>query len=166
MLSYFIGAVMGWFPSMNYQPIAQGGLLNSLRYVTLPSVALGIQSVASNARYTRSTMLDVLGEDYVRTARAKGLPEKIVLYKHALKNALSPVVTHVGINMASLLGGATVCETVFNINGMGKLAYDSLLRRDYVQVQAIILVVAIIYIVINIALDIIYKILDPRVELN
>ncbi len=166
MLSFYIGAILGWLPSMNYRTIAQGGLLNSLRFVTLPSLALGFQSVASIARYTRSTMLDVLNNDYVRTARAKGLAENKVLYKHALKNALAPVVTHIGINVASLLGGATVSETVFNINGMGKLAYDSLMRRDYVQVQAVVLIVAIIYVVINIILDLVYKALDPRIELN
>ena len=166
MLSFYVGAILGWLPSMNYVKIADGSLLNSLKYVTLPSVALGFQSVASIARYTRSTMLDVLNNDYIRTARAKGLIENRVLYKHALKNALAPVVTHVGLNIASLLGGATVCETVFNINGMGKLAYDSLVRRDYAQMQACVLIVAIIYVVINMILDIVYKLLDPRIELN
>ncbi len=166
MLSYYVGAKLGWLPSMNYKTIADGNLWNSLRYVTLASLALGFQSVASIARYTRSMMLDVLNNDYVRTARAKGLSENYVLYKHALKNALAPVVTHIGINVASLLGGATVCETVFNINGMGKLAYDSILRRDYTQVQAVILIVAIIYVGINIVLDVVYKMLDPRIELN
>lgn len=166
MLSFYVGAVLGWFPSMNYITIANGSLWNSLRFVALPSIALGFQSVASIARYTRSTMLDVLNNDYVRTARAKGLAENKVLYKHALKNALAPVVTHMGINVASLLGGATVCETVFNINGMGKLAYDSLVRRDYTQVQAVVLIVALIYVGINIALDIVYKALDPRIDLN
>jgi len=166
MLSFYIGAVLGWLPSMNYITIANGGFLNALRYITLPSIALGFQSVASIARYTRSTMLDVLNNDYVRTAQAKGLAQNKVLYKHALKNALAPVVTHLGINVASLLGGATVSETVFNINGMGKLAYDSLMRRDYIQVQAVVLVVAIIYVVINIILDMVYKALDPRIELN
>ena len=166
ILSFYVGAILGWLPSMNYVKIADGSLLNSLRYVLLPSIALGFQSVASIARYTRSTMLDVLNNDYIRTARAKGLVEKRVLYKHALKNALAPVVTHVGLNIASLLGGATVCETVFNINGMGKLTYDSLIRRDYSQMQACVLIVAIIYVVINMILDVVYKILDPRIELN
>lgn len=166
MLSFYLGAILSWFPSLDYVTIKNGSLWNSLRYVILPSIALGFQSIGSVARYTRSTMLDVLNNDYVKTARAKGLEEKIVLYKHALKNALAPVVTHVGINIASLLGGATVCETVFNIKGMGKLAYDSIIRRDYTQVQAVVLVVAIIYVGINILLDIAYKALDPRIELN
>ncbi|MBQ6116056.1 MAG: ABC transporter permease [Oscillospiraceae bacterium] len=166
MLAFYLGAIKGWFPVIGYKPIAEVGFLQSLRYVALPSLALGFQSIASIARYTRSTMLDVLGSDYIRTARAKGLKIGKVRYKHALKNALAPVVTHVGINIASLLGGATVCETVFNINGMGKLAYDSIVRRDYPQVQAVVLVVAIIYVVINILIDIAYKALDPRIELN
>lgn len=166
MLSFFLGAKLGWFPSLGYVAIAKKGFGNALRYVALPSFALGFQSIASIARYTRSTMLDVLGQDYVRTAKAKGLGLGKVRYKHALRNALAPVVTHLGINIASLLGGATVCETVFNVNGMGKLAYDSIVRRDYPQVQAIVLAVAIVYVLINILIDIVYKLLDPRVQLN
>ena len=166
MLAYYVGTLWGILPNMYYTPIAQGGLGAAIRSVVLPSLALGFQSIASIARYTRSTMLDVLGDDYIRTARAKGLPERLVRYQHALKNAMAPVITHVGTNMASLLGGACVIETVFGINGMGKLAYDSLMRRDYTQVQAIILVVALVYIVINLVVDILYKVFDPRVELN
>ena len=166
MLAYYVGTIKGWLPNMYYVPIATGGLGEAIRSVILPSVALGFQSIASIARYTRSTMLDVLGDDYIRTARAKGLSERLVRYQHALKNAMAPVITHIGTNMASLLGGACVIETVFSINGMGKLAYDSLLRRDYTQVQAIILVVALVYIVINLVVDILYKVFDPRVELS
>ena len=166
MLAYYVGTLWGVLPNMYYYPISQVGLGQAIQYVILPSVALGFQSVASIARYTRSTMLDTLGEDYIRTARAKGLAERVVLYQHALKNAMSPVITHIGTNMASLMGGACVIETVFGINGMGKLAYDSLIRRDYTQVQAIILVVALVYIVINLVVDILYKVFDPRVELN
>ena len=166
MLAFYVGTVWQILPNMYYTPIAQAGLWGSIRYVILPSVALGFQSIASIARYTRSTMLDVLGDDYIRTARAKGLAEKAVLYQHALKNAMSPVITHIGTNVASLMGGACVCETVFSINGMGKLAYDSLIRRDYPQVQAIILVVALVYIVVNLLVDIMYKVFDPRVSLD
>ena len=107
-----------------------------------------------------------MNNDYVRTARAKGLTETKVYYKHALKNSLAPVVTLVGFSMAGMLGGSVVTETVFNIPGMGKLAYDSLMRRDYTQEQAIILFVAIIFILTNILLDIIYKWLDPRIEFD
>ena len=166
MLAYYVGTLWGILPNMYYVPIATGGLGEAIRSIILPSAALGFQSIASIARYTRSTMLDTLGEDYIRTARAKGLAERVVLYQHALKNAMSPVITHIGTNMASLMGGACVIETVFGINGMGKLAYDSLMRRDYTQVQAIILVVALVYIVINLVVDILYKVFDPRVELS
>ena len=166
MLAFYVGTLWGILPNMYYYKISEVGLWQSIRYVMLPSIALGFQSVASIARYTRSTMLDVLNNDYIRTARAKGLRESVVRYQHALKNAMSPVITHVGTNVASLMGGACVCETVFSINGMGKLAYDSLMRRDYPQVQAIILVVAMVYIVVNLIVDILYKAFDPRVELN
>ncbi len=166
MLSYWVGNRLGWLPTQSYVTMAEGGLGQSLMYLTMPAFAVGFQSISSNARYTRSTMLDVLNNDYVRTARAKGLAERVVIYKHALKNALSPVVTHIGLGMALKLGGAVVIETVFNIQGMGKLSYDSLMRRDYTQVQANILIVAVIYVFINIILDIIYRILDPRIELD
>jgi len=166
MLAFYVGTILKVLPNMYYYPIAEVGLGKAISYVILPSIALGFQSIASIARYTRSTMLDVLNTEYVRTARAKGLKERVVLYQHALKNAMSPVITHVGTNVASLMGGACVTETIFSINGMGKLAYDSLVRRDYPQVQAIILVVAIVYIVVNLVVDILYKVFDPRIQLN
>lgn len=166
MMVYMLGVNLEWFPVQGYISIEEGGLWQSLYSITMPSIAIGVQHISSISRYTRSTMLDVLNNDYVRTARAKGLPETIVYYKHALKNSLAPVVTLVGFSMASLIGGSVVIETVFNIPGMGKLAYDSLMRRDYPQEQAIILFVAILFIVTNILLDISYKLLDPRVEFD
>ena len=138
----------------------------ALYSLTMPAVASALHHISSLTRYTRSMMLDVLNNDYIRTARAKGLVENKVFYKHALKNALAPVVTNIGFSIAGMLGGSTVTETVFNLNGMGKLAYDSLVRRDYPQEQAIILFVAIIFIFTNILLDIIYKLLDPRIEFD
>ncbi len=166
MLIYLLGVQKRWFPVQGYVSIEEGGIWKALYSITLPSAALAFQHLASITRYTRSTMLDVLNNDYIRTARAKGLSENKVYYKHALKNALAPVVTLIGFSMAGMLGGATITETVFNIPGMGKLAYDSLMRRDYTQEQAIILFVAIIFIATNILLDIIYKILDPRIEFD
>lgn len=166
MMVYLLGVNLEWFPVQGYISIEEGGLWQSLYSITMPSIAIGIQHISSISRYTRSTMLDVLNNDYVRTARAKGLSENIVYYKHALKNSLAPVVTLVGFSMASLIGGSVVIETVFNIPGMGKLAYDSLMRRDYPQEQAIILFVAILFIATNILLDISYKLLDPRVEFD
>ena len=150
-----------WFPVQGYRTIAEAGRI--AQYLTMPSVAVGLQHVASITRYTRSMMLEVLGNNYIRTAHAKGLSERVVFYKHALKNALSPVVTTIGFSMASMLGGTVVAEMVFNIPGMGKLAYDSLIRRDYPQEQAIILFMTIVFVVVNIVMDIMYKWLDPRI---
>ena len=166
MLIYFFGVQLRLFPVQGYISIEKGGLGQALYSVTLPSIALAFQHLGSITRYTRSTMLDVLNNDYIRTARAKGVVEFKVYYKHALKNALAPVVTLVGFSMAGMLGGATITEMVFNIPGMGKLAYDSLMRRDYTQEQAIILFVAIIFVLTNILLDVIYKLLDPRIEFD
>lgn len=137
MMIYLFGVELMWFPVQGYMPIAKSGLWKSLYSLTVPSFTLGFQYISSIARYTRSTMLDVMNNDYVRTARAKGLSETKVYYKHALKNSLAPVVTLVGFSMAGMIGGSVVTETVFNIPGMGKLAYDSLMRRDYPQEQAI-----------------------------
>ena len=166
MLLFLFGVRLRWFPVQGYRTIAEVGLLGSLKYLTMPSVAVGLQHVASITRYTRSMMLEVLGNNYIRTAHAKGLSERVVFYKHALKNALSPVVTTIGFSMASMLGGTVVTEMVFNIPGMGTLAYDSLIRRDYPQEQAIILFMTIVFVAVNIIMDIIYKWLDPRIELD
>ena len=165
MLLFLFGVRLRWFPVQGYRTIAEVGLLGSLKYLTMPSVAVGLQ-MASITRYTRSMMLEALGNNYIRTAHAKGLSERVVFYKHALKNALSPVVTTIGFSMASMLGGTVVAEMVFNIPGMGKLAYDSLIRRDYPQEQAIILFMTIVFVAVNIIMDIIYKWLDPRIELD
>lgn len=166
MMVFYFGVQLRWFPVQGYTFIAEGGLKGALHSLTMPAIALSIQYFSSITRYTRSMMLDVMTNDYIRTARAKGLMETTVYYKHALKNALAPVITQIGFSIAGMLGGATVTETVFNIPGMGKLAYDSLMRRDYNQEQAIILFVAIIFIFTNILLDIIYKMLDPRIEFD
>jgi peptide/nickel transport system permease protein len=166
MMVYLFGVQLRWMPVQGYKTVSEAGLRTALYYLSMPSVAIGLQHVASIARYTRSTMLDVLENEYIRTARSKGLQENKIYYKHALKNALSPVVTLIGFSMATMLGGTVVVESVFNIPGMGKLAYDSLLRRDYSQEQAIILFVAIVFILVNIIMDIIYKYLDPRIELD
>ncbi len=152
------------FPSVGYLPLAEGGLLSALYYITLPSFALGLQRSASIARVTRSSMLDVLNNDYVRTARAKGLGEFRVIAKHTLKNAMNPILTQVGMSLAQLVGGAVVIETIFNIPGLGLLAFDSLKRRDYPMIQGHILFVALAYILINLVIDLLYKVFDPRVD--
>lgn len=166
MLVYLLGVKLHWFPVQGYTTIAEGGLKGALYSLTMPAFTLSLSHQATLCRYTRTMMLDVLNNDYIRTARAKGMSDRVVFYRHALKNSLAPVVTNVGFAIAAKLGGSTVTETVFNIPGMGKLAYDSLMRRDYDQEQAIILFVAILLIFTNILLDIVYKILDPRIEFD
>ena len=166
MMVFYLGVELKWFPVQGYTFIAEGGIGGALYSLTLPAVSAAVGTICSYTRYTRSMMLEVMGDDYVRTARAKGLRESIVYYKHALKNALAPVVTNIGFNIAGCIGGATVTETVFNIPGMGKLAYDSLMRRDYNQQTASIIFMGIILIFTNILMDIVYKWLDPRIEFD
>ena len=152
------------FPAVGYAYISEGGLLKSMRYLLLPAIALGLQRSASLARVTRSSMLDVLNSDYIRTARSKGLRERAVVYVHALKNAMNQIITQLGISIAHLLGGAIVMENVFNIPGLGRLAFDSIVRRDYPVIQAHILYVAFIYVIVNLVVDLLYKFFDPRIE--
>lgn len=164
MMIYFLAFKHQIFPVQGYHSIANYGLLEAIYYVAMPSLALGLTHVASIARHTRSSMLGVLNEDYIRTARAKGLPEFRVNFKHALKNTLSLISTLIAGSVATMLGGSTVAEKVFNIEGVGKLAYDSLFCRDYAQEQAVVVFMAVIFIVMNILLDILYKAIDPRVD--
>lgn len=166
MMVYFISFKTGLFPVQGYKTIERVGLLKSLHYVALPSIALGLSHVAATARHTRSSMLQVLGEDYVRTAKAKGLSLLKVRYKHALRNTLALIVTTIGTSVAAMLGGSVVVEKVFNIEGIGKLAYDSLLKRDYPQEQAVILFSALVFIGLNIILDILYRWIDPRISFD
>ena len=154
---------LGWFPTGGYVPVSEG-ILQTLRSVTLPAVALGFSQAALVARMTRASMLEVLRQDYIRTARAKGLPERIVHYRHALKNALIPTITVIGVVVTILVGGAVVTETVFNIPGAGRLVVNAVLRRDYPVIQGAILVVATIYVVINLLVDLVYVYVDPRIR--
>ena len=140
------------------------GIGVTLWYLTLPAVAMGLQRSASIARVTRSSMLDVLGEDYIRTARAKGLRERSVIGLHALKNAANPILTQIGISVAHLMGGTVVMEKLFNIPGLGRLAFDSVTRRDYPMIQGHILFVAVIYVFVNLVVDLLYKVFDPRIK--
>jgi peptide/nickel transport system permease protein len=137
--------------------------LDRARHLVLPAFVLGIASAASTARYMRGSMLDALREDYIRTARAKGLPESRVFLKHALKNAALPVVTIVGLSLPFLFGGAVVVETIFSWPGMGRLAVDAIYARDYPTVLAINFVVAAIVILGNLLTDVAYGLLDPRI---
>ena len=160
----FVFAVMlGVFPVAGYQPLSRG-LWENLRYLALPAVTLGFAQAALLARMSRSMMLEVLREDYVRTARAKGLAERTVVLVHALKNAMVPLVTVMGLTFAILMGGAVITEQVFNIPGLGRLLVQSVLRRDYPVVQGIVLVIAFNYVAINLLVDILYGFFDPRVR--
>ncbi|AFG38121.1 ABC transporter permease [Spirochaeta africana] len=138
--------------------------IGTWRHVVLPSITLGLASAALMARITRSSMLDVLRQEFITTARAKGLGERIVIYKHALKNALIPVVTVLGLQFGLLLGGAVLTETVFAWPGIGRLLVDAILRRDYPVVQGTILFLALLFVLINLVVDIIYAYLDPRIH--
>jgi peptide/nickel transport system permease protein len=143
-----------------------GALFDALRHMILPAVALGTIPLAIIARITRSSLLDTLGLDYIRTARAKGLGERLVLFRHGMRNALLPVVTVIGLQLGTLLGGAVLTETIFNLSGVGRSVYDAITGRDYVVIQAFTLVIAIGYVGINLLVDISYAFLDPRIRLR
>jgi peptide/nickel transport system permease protein len=134
------------------------------RFMVLPAVSLGLNQSALIARIARSFMLEVLGQDYIRTARAKGLSQRVVLWVHAFRNALVPVTTVVGITMAVLIGGAVVTEIVFNIPGLGRLIISAILRRDYPVVQGVVLVTAASYVLINLGVDVVNAFIDPRIR--
>lgn len=137
---------------------------DALRHLVLPSMALGAIQMALIARMTRSSMLEVIRQDYIRTARSKGLAERVVIYKHALKNALIPVVTVVGLTVGRLLGGAVLTETIFSWPGLGKFAVDAIYARDYPQVQGVVLLIATGFVLVNLLVDVIYVFLDPRIR--
>jgi ABC-type dipeptide/oligopeptide/nickel transport system permease component len=130
----------------------------------LPAVTLGLFPAASIARMTRTTMVEELSKDYIRTAKAKGVPGRLVIWKHALRNALIPVVTVIGLQLGLLLSGAVLTETVFALPGIGQLAVTSILYRDYTVVQGVVLVAAFIFVVVNLAVDILYAYLNPRIK--
>ena len=154
---------LGWFPVAGYgEPDA--GFLERMRHLLLPALVLGLNSSALITRFTRASMLDVLGEDYIRTGRSKGLGEPVVVMKHALRNALIPILTVVGLTMALLLGGAVVTETVFSLPGVGNLVVSAVLRRDYSVIQGALIVIAALYVLVNLAIDLLYLLIDPRVR--
>ncbi|MBI1776268.1 MAG: ABC transporter permease [Proteobacteria bacterium] len=162
-LIQYLSVDLRWFPVAGYGPPGSS-LLERLQYLILPSFALGIPSSALIMRFTRSSMLDVLGEDYIRTARAKGLAEDRGILKHALRNAAIPILTVIGLTITVLMGGAIVTETVFALPGVGKLIVQAVLYRDYPVIQGALLVVSGIYVLINLAIDLLYAVLDPRIR--
>lgn len=154
---------LGWFPVQGYTPISSG-LGAFLSNAFLPALTLSTIYIALIARMTRANMLDVLGEDYIRTARAKGAPERAVLFRHALKNAAVPILTVIGTGFALLIGGVVVTETVFNIPGIGRLTVDAILARDYPVIQAMILLTSFLYVLVNLIIDLSYSFFDPRIR--
>lgn len=154
---------LGWFPVQGYTPLSSG-LGGFLSNAFLPALTLSTIYVALIARMTRANMLEVLGEDYIRTARAKGAPERTVLFRHALKNAAVPILTVIGTGFALLIGGVVVTETVFNIPGVGRLTVDAILARDYPVIQAMILLTSFLYVLVNLLIDLSYSLFDPRIR--
>jgi peptide/nickel transport system permease protein len=152
-----------WLPVQGYRPLNEG-LWPWLSHLILPSIALGTVYMALIARITRAAMLDVLSQDYVRTANAKGLAPRAVLIRHALKNAGVPIVTVIGLGIALLISGAIVTETVFAIPGIGRLTVDAILRRDYPIIQGVILLFSAVYVLINLLVDLSYRLFDPRIR--
>jgi len=147
--------------TLNFNLFAEG-----IRHLILPAIALGTIPMAIIARMTRSSLLEVLGQDFVRTAKAKGMVPRIVLLRHGLRNAMLPVVTVIGLSVGALLSGAVLTETIFSLPGLGRTIYDSITGKDYIVIQGTALFVAIVYVVVNLVVDLSYGFLDPRVRLS
>ncbi|MBA7541612.1 Glutathione transport system permease protein GsiC [subsurface metagenome] len=163
MLVLFFSIRFSLLPPAGFKPLS-AGLGESLRYLILPAITLAFGQTSLIARMTRSNMLEVLRSDYVRTAKAKGLSELMVNYKHALKNVLIPVITIIGLSFANLMGGAVVTEQIFNIPGVGRLLIKSVFTRDYPVIEGIVLYIAAMWVIINLVTDVLYVIIDPRIE--
>ena len=169
LLIILLASIFPVFPVSGMRGIESSGLgwadvVDVLHHLVLPSLTLGLVYLAQYSRLSRAAMLDVLGSDYIRTARAKGLPERLVLYKHALRNAVLPVVTILGLQFGNVLAGAIVVETVFNWPGLGRLAFESVLRRDYPTILGVLLFSSIVVIVMNQVTDLCYRLIDPRIK--
>lgn len=156
---------LGWFPVSGYKPLS-AGFFTHLEYLVLPAVALGFMQSALITRMTRSSMLDTLSQNFIKTARSKGLSQSIVIYKHALRNAFVTILEVIGHSFTTLLAGAVVVEFVFNIPGVGQLIVNSIGRRDFTLIQGSVLLIAIAYVFINLIIDLLYGVVDPRVRLN
>ncbi len=163
LLIYVFSLKLRWLPPIGFVPLATDPVAN-LKSILMPSVVLGAAFAAVTTRMMRSSLLEVLHQDYVRTAWAKGLPEATVLQRHALKNALIPVVTVVGLQVGALLGGAIITETVFALPGVGRLIVDSIFQRDYPLVQGVVLFLALVFMGVNLLVDLTYAWLDPRIR--
>lgn len=163
LMIYQFSIELRWLPVQGYKPLGDG-IGPYLRHLVLPVVSLGLVFLALIARMTRATMLEVLSQDYIRTARAKGLGNTRILVLHALKNAANPIVTTIGFGIAALIGGVVVTETVFSIPGIGRLTIDAVIRRDFPVIQGVILLFSAAYVLINLAIDLSYALFDPRIR--
>jgi peptide/nickel transport system permease protein len=163
LLAFVFALELDWLPVQGYTPFSQG-FFPWLENLILPAIALGGVYIALIARITRATMLEVLSQDYIRTARAKGVGQRGILFLHALKNAAVPIVTVVGIGLALLIGGAVVTESVFAIPGLGRLTVDAILRRDYPVIQGVVLLFSFVYVLVNLLIDLLYTLFDPRIR--
>ncbi len=164
-LMFFFSVKIKIFPVSGYKAITEG-FGEHIKSLVLPSLALGLSQAALITRTTNSAMLEVLNSEYIKTARAKGVNEKTILWKHALRNAMIPIITVCGQSFAVLFGGAVVIETIFNISGLGTLVYNSISNRDYSIIQGAVLVIALVYVVINLLVDVLYGIEDPRIRVG
>ena len=162
-LIYVFASQLRWVPTNGYHRL-HDGFGTWIYYLILPTVTLSVVYIALIARMTRASMLEVLSEDYVRTARAKGQVERKVLFRHALRNAAVPIVTVIGLGIALLIGGVVVTESVFSIPGLGRLTVEAVLARDFPVIQAVILLFSLVYVLINLSVDVIYSFLDPRLR--
>ncbi|MGO4404437.1 ABC transporter permease [Bosea sp. RAF48] len=163
ILAWTFALKLQWLPPQGYAPLSEG-VWAWLERLILPAITLGLVYIVLIARITRASMLEVLQQDYVRTARAKGLGPRTILFLHALKNGAVPVITVIGIGFSALIGGTVVTETVFTIPGMGRLTVDAILRRDYPVIQGLVLVFSFIYVLVNLAVDLVYTLVDPRIR--
>lgn len=163
VLIFIFSMALGWLPVQGYRPLSEG-LWPHIKHLILPVASLGTIYIALVTRFVRSSIIDTLGEDYIRTARAKGLNERSVLTHHALGNAAVPILTIIGITITMLIGGVVVTESVFNIPGLGRLVVEAILAKDFTIIQALIVLFSVVDIVINLIIDILYKVFDPRID--
>jgi peptide/nickel transport system permease protein len=163
LLIWLVSLQLGWLPVQGYSRLAEG-FWPFLEHLILPSITLSVIYIALIARVTRASVLEALGEDYIRTARAKGLPEFRVLVRHALANAAVPIATVIGIGVAILIGGVVVTESVYAIPGLGRLTVDAVLARDFPTIQGVILFFSFVYVLVNLLIDLSYVFLDPRIR--
>jgi len=164
LLVLWFSLALRWLPPIGYVPLLEDPVEN-LRHLLLPAVSLGVAFGATTMRFARSSLLEVFNQDYIRTARAKGLRERIVTYRHALKNALIPVITVTGIQVGRLLGGAVIIEQIFALPGIGRYTFDAISMRDYPVIQGTVLVFTLVFILVNLLVDVLYGVIDPRIKL-